>query len=160
MHKINKHERRSRRSSLAKFRCGVAPLRIETGRYTQWPWVSSQNWLTLQHLQNFKHTLRSYNLKTNDSVYLIFSTLYGLSIMNSNVLDFLKILLFKGPTCPLLKPPDFWNTFKHLLLVIIWIHLYLTMNTTYLVYIFGDTDVGLLCWLTEKQNIHVSFPII
>ena len=34
------------------------------------------------------------------------------------------------------------------------------MNTTYLVYIFGDTDVGLLCWLTEKQNIHVSFPFI
>ena len=31
------------------------------------------------------------------------------------------------------------------------------MNTTYLVYIFGDTDVGLLSWLTEKQNIHVSF---
>ena len=34
------------------------------------------------------------------------------------------------------------------------------MNTTYLVYIFGDTDVGLLCWLTEQQNIHVSFPFI
>ena len=34
------------------------------------------------------------------------------------------------------------------------------MNTTYLVYIFGDTDVGLFCWLTEKQNIHVSFPLI
>ena len=34
------------------------------------------------------------------------------------------------------------------------------MNTTYLMYIFGDTDVGLLCWLTEKQNIHVSFPFI
>ena len=34
------------------------------------------------------------------------------------------------------------------------------MNNTYLVYIFGDTDVGLLCWLTEKQNIHVSFPFI
>ena len=47
--------------------------------------------------------------------------------------------------------PDFWNT---LLLVIIWIHLYLTMNTTYFVYIFGDTDVGLLCWLTEKQIKH------
>ena len=34
------------------------------------------------------------------------------------------------------------------------------MHTTYLVYIFGDSDVGLLCWLTEKQNIHVSFPFI
>ena len=34
------------------------------------------------------------------------------------------------------------------------------MNTTYLVYISSDTDVGLLCWLTEKQNIHVSFPFI
>ena len=34
------------------------------------------------------------------------------------------------------------------------------MNTTYLVYIFGDTDVDLLCWLTEKQNIHVPFPFI
>ena len=34
------------------------------------------------------------------------------------------------------------------------------MNTTYLIYIFGDTDVGLLYWLTEKQNTHVSFPFI
>ena len=34
------------------------------------------------------------------------------------------------------------------------------MNTTYLIYIFGDTDVGLLCWLTEKQNIPLSFPFI
>ena len=34
------------------------------------------------------------------------------------------------------------------------------MNTTYLVYIFGNTDVGLLCWFTEKQNMHVSFPFI
>ena len=34
------------------------------------------------------------------------------------------------------------------------------MNTTYLVYSFDDTDVGLLCWLMEKQNIHVSFSFI
>ena len=34
------------------------------------------------------------------------------------------------------------------------------MNTTYLIYIFDDTDVGLLCWLTEKQNLHLSFPFI
>ena len=30
------------------------------------------------------------------------------------------------------------------------------MNATYLVYIFGDTDVRLLYWLIEKQNIYVS----
>ena len=34
------------------------------------------------------------------------------------------------------------------------------MNTTYLIYIFGDTDIGLLCWLTDKQHMHVSFPFI
>ena len=55
--------------------------------YTQWPWVSSQNWLTLQRLQNFKYTLRSNNLKINDAAYLIFSTLYCLSIRSSNILD-------------------------------------------------------------------------
>ena len=55
--------------------------------YTQWPWVSSQNWLTLRRLQNFKYILRCNNLKTNNAVYLIFSTLYCLSIMNSVILD-------------------------------------------------------------------------
>ena len=55
--------------------------------YTQWPWVSSQNWLTLRRLQNFKYTLRSNNWKTTDAAYLIFSTLCCLSIMNSNILD-------------------------------------------------------------------------
>ena len=43
-----------------------------------------------------KYTLRSYNLKTNDAVYLIFSTLYCLSIMNSNVLDLHETLVIQS----------------------------------------------------------------
>ena len=31
-----------------------------------------------------------------------------------------------------------------MLLVLIFFHFYLTMNTVYLLYIFGETDVGLL----------------
>ena len=33
------------------------------------------------------------------------------------------------------------------------------MNTIYLLYIFGETDVGLLLLLTEKQNILCVIPI-
>ena len=36
---------------------------VDMLEYTQWPWVSSQNWLMLRRLQNFKYTLRSNNLK-------------------------------------------------------------------------------------------------
>ena len=34
------------------------------------------------------------------------------------------------------------------------------MNTVYLLYIFGETDIGLLFLSTEKQSISASFPLI
>ena len=34
------------------------------------------------------------------------------------------------------------------------------MNTIYLLYIFGETDVDLLFLSTEKQSISLSFPFI
>ena len=68
------------------------------------------------------------------------------------------ILLFKGPTCPLLKPPLICEIPSK---IAPGHHLNLSLsNNEYYLYIFGDTDVGLLCWLSEKQNIHVSFPFI
>ena len=34
------------------------------------------------------------------------------------------------------------------------------MNSVYLLYIFGETDVGLLLLSAEKQSISASFPFI
>ena len=40
---------RGQRSALAKFRCGVAPLKIETGRYSQTP-ICERIWLNCTKL--------------------------------------------------------------------------------------------------------------
>ena len=72
----------------------------------------------------------------------------------------MEILLFKGPTCPSLKPLLISEISSK---IVPGHHLNssLSDNEYYLsrVY-FDDTNVGLLYWLSEKQNIHVSFPFI
>ena len=129
--------------------------------YTQWPWVSSQNWLMLRRLQNFKYTLKSNNLKNKwCSLPHIFYNILLVHYEPKDIRFARKSCYSKVRHVLYLNHPWLLKYLQKLLLVIIWIHLYLTMKTTYLVYIFDDTDVCLLCWLTEKQNIHMSFPLI
>ena len=60
-----------RRSSLAKFRCGVAPLRIETGRYERIAYDERNCFNCLSIVQNEEHVLLEcplYNDIRNESL--------------------------------------------------------------------------------------------
>ena len=48
---------RTRRSALAKFRCGVAPLRIETGRYEMIPYEERHCFYCEKKVENEEHVL-------------------------------------------------------------------------------------------------------
>ena len=66
--------------------------------------------------------------------------------MDSNILDLHGNLVIQRSGMSFISTtPDFWNTFKILLLVIIWIHLYLTMDTTWS-YIFL-VKLMLICYV-------------
>ena len=53
---------RARRSSLAKFRCGVAPLRIETGRYEMLPYDIRNCFHCVTDVKTEEHVLLEYPL--------------------------------------------------------------------------------------------------
>ena len=48
---------RTRRSALAKFRCGVAPLRLETGRYERIPYDERNCFNCINVVENEEHVL-------------------------------------------------------------------------------------------------------